>query len=102
ETKYKDGGARVDEVVSDSPAEKAGLKEGDIIVSFNGAAVHGPMRLSEGIHGAKPGDKVDLGVVRGGAHQKITVEMGERPKAFSYWFGDDGKGFTPLPEGSFR
>src|SRR5262245_18939767 len=102
ETKYKDGGARVDEVVSDSPAEKAGLKEGDIIVGFAGQPIHGPMRLSESIHAAKPGDKIDIDIVRGGAKQKIQVEMGERPKSFPYWYGDDGKGFAPLPEGQFE
>jgi membrane-associated protease RseP (regulator of RpoE activity) len=99
ETKYKDGGARVDEVVADSPAEKAGLKEKDIIVSFGGQSIHGPMRLTESIHAAKPGDRVQIEIVRDGARQKLEVELGERPKSFAYWFGDDGKGFTPLPEG---
>jgi len=91
ETKAAEGGARVDEVVSDSPADKAGIQDGDIIVGFDGEAVHGPASLTERIHAAKPGDKVVVEVLRDGHRKKLDVELGSRPKSqgFFYGFGDD-------------
>src|SRR5262249_48578736 len=86
------------EVVSDSPAEKAGIKAKDIIVSFGGESIHGPMRLTERIHAAKPGDKVDVEVVRDGRHQTIAVELGSRPNTFSFWSGDGKKWIQGMPD----
>src|SRR5262245_20463763 len=47
ETEHADGGARITEVVEDSPAAKAGLAEDDIVVSFDGHTVRGPVGLTE-------------------------------------------------------
>ena len=79
DTKSSEGGALVTHVVNDSPAAKAGLKEGDVIVGFGGDVVRGPAKVTEKIRGAKPGDKVMLDVRRDGKSQKMTIELGERP-----------------------
>ena len=79
DTKSSEGGALVTHVVKDSPAAKAGLKDGDVIVGFGGDVVRGPAKVTEKIRGAKPGDKVMLDVRRDGKAQKMTVELGERP-----------------------
>ncbi|HZN55536.1 MAG TPA: PDZ domain-containing protein [Candidatus Polarisedimenticolaceae bacterium] len=90
DTKSSEGGALVESVVEDSPAEKAGLREGDVIVGFSGDVIRGPGKLTEKIHATKPGDSVTLDIRRGGKSQKLTVQMGTRPH-FSYgWHsGDD-------------
>jgi membrane-associated protease RseP (regulator of RpoE activity) len=87
ETEYSEGGARVDEVVEDSPAAKAGLREGDIIVGFDGKTIRGPRSLTEKIHAEAPGSKVDVTVVRDGKRQTLTVELGERPKGNVFSWG---------------
>ena len=46
ETELDSGGARVTHVVDDSPAEKAGIEEGDVIVSFDGETIRGPVALT--------------------------------------------------------
>jgi len=79
DTKSSEGGALVDNVVTDSPAGKAGVQDGDVIVAFGGDVVRGPAKVTEKLRGAKPGDKVIVDVRRGGKVQKVTVELGVRP-----------------------
>ena len=87
-TKSDEGGAYVEMIVDGSPADKAGIKEGDVIVAFNGEVVRGPSRLGEKIRGAKPGDKVKIDVKRDGKPVSIQVTMGERPKPMVWsWNG---------------
>jgi predicted metalloprotease with PDZ domain len=81
DTKSDEGGAFVDNVVDGSPAEKAGLKDGDVIVGFGGEVIRGPVKLTEKIRSTKPGDKVAMDVRRDGKPVKLQVEMGERPKS---------------------
>ena len=83
DTKSSEGGALVERVVSGSPAEKGGLKNGDVIVGFGGDVVRGPAKVTEKLRGAKSGDKVTLDVRRDGKVQKFPVELGDRP-AFSW------------------
>jgi predicted metalloprotease with PDZ domain len=78
ETKLSDGGARVTRVFPDTPAAKAGLKEGDVIVGADGKPVRGPAMLTEKIHAAKPGDRVNLEIVREGKRSVVTAELEER------------------------
>jgi len=73
-------------IVDGSPADKAGLKEGDVVVAFGGEVVRGPGRLGEKIRGAKPGDKVKIDVKRDGKPVSIQVTMGERPKPMVWSF----------------
>ena len=78
ETETPEGGARIVSVLDDSPAEKAGLKRGDIVVGFGDAVIRGPGGLTKRIHQSKAGDKVPLTFVRDGKKQTLTVEVGER------------------------
>ena len=79
DTKSSEGGALVRNVVDDSPAAKAGVKNGDVIVGFGGDVVRGPAKVTEKLRLTKPGDKVALDVRRDGKLQKLTVELGKRP-----------------------
>jgi len=66
-------------VGEDSPAEAAGLAEGDVIVSVDGRPVADRVELQMLVASANPGDTVSLGVVREGQRQEIPVTLGERP-----------------------
>ncbi len=97
DTKSSEGGALVKNVVDDSPAAKAGIKDGDVIVGFGGDIVRGPAKVTEKLRAAKSGEKVMLDIRRDGKTQKMTVELGERPTmAWSYRSGDG----APLSEES--
>ena len=78
ETQNPEGGARIESVLDDSPAEKAGLKRGNIVVGFGDAVIRGPGGLTKRIHQSKAGDKVPLTFVRDGKKQTLTVEVGAR------------------------
>jgi C-terminal processing protease CtpA/Prc len=78
DTDHAEGGALIEDVFDDSPAAKAGLREGDVIVEFGNTSIHGPMALTKTIHESKPGDKVSVTVLRDGKKETMTVEIGER------------------------
>lgn len=75
-------GAFISRVYNGSPAEKAGLRRGDIITSFNGQALDEKNTLSALISRSSVGDSVDLMVDRGGEKLKITVILEEAPENF--------------------
>ena len=74
---FKGDGAFVKEVVEDSPADEAGLKDGDIIIEFNGKKVAGETKLVEMIKSHKPGDKVKFIVSRDGKEKTLKVKLGK-------------------------
>ncbi len=71
-------GVLVNDVVDDSPAAKAGLEEGDLILEFNGAATADPKALTRAVRKTSPGDKVQVVVLREGKKKTLDVEVGER------------------------
>jgi S1-C subfamily serine protease len=76
----KDGaGVLVTEVVDDSPAAKAGLLAGDVIVKAGDADTASPDALHEAMGDTKPGDAMSLTVLRKGARKTITAKLGEMP-----------------------
>jgi len=89
ETEHAEGGARVTRVVDDSPADKGGLKEGDIIVRFEGDVIRGPAALTKRIHAGEPGDRVSVVVLRDGAERTLEIEMGQRSARVWSTGGDD-------------
>jgi len=70
------GGARVEEVEKDSPAEKAGIQVGDIITAVGSTKLDANTSLADVIKTYKPGDKVELSITRGTQTLKVTVELG--------------------------
>ena len=65
-------GMRVAEVRDGSPADLAGIKPGDILMTWNGQEIAGPRKLSEFLGKHEPGDKVKIVLQRG--DREITVE----------------------------
>jgi len=69
-------GAQVEEVTKDSPAEKAGVKVGDVITAVGGTKIDATHALADLIQAKKPGDKVDLTLTRDGKEMTINVQLG--------------------------
>ncbi len=72
-------GALVGEVMPNSPADKAGLKSGDVIVEFNNKPVIDSPRLRLEVSRMAPGQKVPLVVERDGSSQTFDVKLGALP-----------------------
>ncbi len=76
-------GIIIAQVLKGSPADKAGLKVGDIIIEVNGKKIDRVRDLQLTIMRTKPGTKVELTVVRDGKKKRIRVEIGELPEKVS-------------------
>ncbi|EDY18513.1 protease Do [Chthoniobacter flavus Ellin428] len=72
-------GVLVAEVTSKSPAEKAGILAGDVVVEVNGKKVEGPRELQMMVAGIAPGTTVPVKLVRDGQEKMVKVELAERP-----------------------
>ncbi len=68
-------GALIAEVEAGSPAARGGLRPDDVIVEANGRQIEAPGNLSSVLGIARPGERVSLGYVRGGARQQVVVEV---------------------------
>lgn len=74
------GGATIVEVLPGSPAERAGLQAGDVIVAVDRQAVSPEADLATLIAVYEPGDRVTLAVQRsGGQDEKVRIKLGENP-----------------------
>jgi serine protease Do len=73
-------GALVNSVAPDSPAEKAGIEDGDIIVTFNGENVKSSTALVKIVSSLGVDEKATLEVLRGGDRKTLSVVTGERPR----------------------
>ncbi|MEF9437543.1 MAG: PDZ domain-containing protein [Candidatus Mariimomonas ferrooxydans] len=72
-------GALVADVIEDSPAEKAGIMRGDVIVKFNGEKVDEPYNLRNTVATTSPGEVVEVEVIREGKVESLKVKIGELP-----------------------
>src|SRR5262249_2628786 len=74
----KDSGLLVSSVEDGSPADKAGIKVGDIIVGIDGKDVESSGDLRRGLRDKKEGDSVRVEVLRGRARQTLVTSVVER------------------------
>jgi serine protease Do len=75
----KADGALVAQVTPDSPAAKAGFKQGDVILSFDGKEIENLRDLTGAVADTQAGTKVDVGVWRDGSERTIQAEIGQMP-----------------------
>ncbi len=73
-------GVLISGVLPGSPAEKAGLEQGDVLTTFNGRNVRNAHELSRIVASQKPGTKVKIGVIRDGRPKEFTVTLEQMPK----------------------
>jgi len=95
-------GVLITRVVEDSPAEKARLKRGDVVLKFDGKDASSVRRLTRLIDWSEPDSNKDIVIVRDGKEQTVTVVMGEDKGGDFQFFGDPDMNFdfdfdTPTP-----
>jgi putative serine protease PepD len=73
------GGAKVNSVVSSSPADSAGLKAGDVITAIDGKQITNADDLTAAVNVYKPGDKATITLDRSGSTKTVSVTFGTRP-----------------------
>ena len=71
-------GAEVTNVAADSPAAKAGIKEADVVLDYDGTAVHGIEQLTRLVRETPVGRQVKISVWRNGAAQTLTATIEAR------------------------
>ena len=72
-------GVLISDVISESPAAKAGLKPGDILLEFDGKKVEAPADLQRTVGLAQPGQEAKMKVWRDQAEKSVEVKIGEAP-----------------------
>jgi serine protease Do len=82
-------GVTISDVTAGSPAEQAGLKVGDTIISVDGKPVKNGDELVADIASRKPGSKVVLGFIRNNKKQEASVTVADRAKLFAARLGED-------------
>jgi serine protease Do len=85
-------GVTVSSVVAGSPADQAGLKVGDTIITVDGQKVSKGTELVADIAARKPGVKVAIGFLRNGKQQDTTVTIADRAKLFAARLNEDDSG----------
>jgi putative serine protease PepD len=71
-------GALVQDVAATTPAGKAGIQQGDEIVSLGGQSVQSADDLTTAMQSHKPGDKVSVTFLRGQSRQSVDVTLASR------------------------
>jgi serine protease Do len=103
----KNTGVLVTEVEPESPADKAGLKQGDVILKMNGKDVRSNESLRNTISLMAPGTKVKLTIFRDAKEKEVTVEVGSLSKSkFAMDMSEAGKklglGVVPIDSDTAR
>lgn len=92
EVRHREGisaqqGVVVMEVLPNSPAEQAGLREGDVITKVDDESITNPQDLREAIQKAGPGHDVKLDVMRGRRHRELTAHLERGSAEFAREYG---------------
>ena len=82
------GGVRIEEVTDESPAAKAGLRRGDVVVEFDGERVRSARQFTRLVQETVAGRKVQVAILRDGQRSTLTVEPTDQ--AAPRLFDEDG------------
>jgi len=94
-------GVTIASITPNGPAEKAGLKTGDTIISVNGKPVKNGDELVADISALKPGTQAKIGYIRGGKEQSVEITIADRSKLFAARLGgEEAQGEEGQPEES--
>lgn len=72
-------GVIVSEVIGGSPADEAGIQQGDLITHFNGETVESPLELQQSVLAQSIGDDVTITIKREGEQMELSTELAELP-----------------------
>ena len=84
-TEETEEGAKINQVSEESPAAKAGLKEGDIITKVNDIKIDGPASLYDAIGKSKPEDKVTISYIRSGKTNTLVASLAKNKNTMQYY-----------------
>jgi serine protease Do len=87
-------GVLLERIVPDSPADKAGLKDSDVITEINGQRVEGAAQFRRMIHEIPAGRSVQFTVWRDGRAQAISVTLGKSEEHGNTWFRTAPRAFS--------
>ena len=90
------GGALVGDVSPNTPASRAGLKKGDVILKLNGEPVDSRNQLTLRVSQTPPGTPVNLTIWRDGKSQDVKITLGELPEKSAKEEGEEAKGNSAL------
>jgi serine protease Do len=90
-------GVEVSSLAEDGPAAKAGIKDGDVVLEFNGQPVQGTAQFQRLVRETPVGRQVKITVWRGGAAQTLTATVGENRQTTMIAPGDGSWNFS-MPE----
>jgi serine protease Do len=97
-------GVVIGKVLEDSPAAKAGLKDGDVITEINGQRVEGTVQFRRMIHETPAGRTLQLTISRDGRSQTINTTLGKMQESHKQWMSAMPQAFqfqmpevTPMP-----
>ena len=93
-------GVFVQNVAPGGPADKAGIKDGDIIVAINGKPVHDGDQLIDMVTATPIGRALDVTVLRDGKRQDHQVVVGDLAQIFPDRFGNGNESAQAKPEGT--
>jgi len=97
----KDEGVVVQEVLVNSPAAKAGLRIGDVVLKIQGQPIKNVEQFLDGVAARKPGEKISVQVRRDGKEQTLDATLGERPAPPRRLPGQPGGGAPGLRRAAF-
>jgi len=101
-TDEDDGGAKITNVTDGSAADKAGLKEDDVITKINDTKIEDPSDLTKAIGKYKPEDKVTVTYKRDGKEQKATATLGKNKNSYSYSYSFPQGAIAPFENGNLN
>lgn len=79
ETPSRENGAYINEVITESPADSAGLREGDVVIRFGNLEIPGADDLRRAVRESEKDQPVEIVVVRDGREQQVSVTLRDRP-----------------------
>jgi putative serine protease PepD len=77
DTSYTDTGAKIRDITAGSPAEDAGLRAGDVIITVNGRSIDDSTELVVEIRNHAPGDTIEVGYTRNGQDRTTSLVLGD-------------------------
>lgn len=104
DTLSKHQGLVVEDVQQGSAAEKGGIKEHDILLSYDDQKLFVPEQLARLVHADKAGREVSLALLRDGKQQKVQVKLGEMPamrQNYQSGYGNAPGGFPGGPNQNY-
>ncbi len=72
-------GALIGDVMRGGPADKGGLRKGDLVIGLNGRAIPNSRMLRNRVAEVPPGSRIELDVWRRGKKTKLSVVLGAQP-----------------------